>query len=470
MQSNRVKLYSYAIGYTGQGVTYNYMSAYFVIFLTNCVGLGSTVAGTIASVALFFEVAAGIIVGNLSDNCQSKLGRRRPFLLVSAICMPVLMILLSQTVGESGVGIFESSQKTAVIYYLLLSIFFRIIFSTFEIPNNAFGAEIATGYDERTRLRTITRIFSITGNAMGYVMPLIALNQFQENQQKGWQMIGLIMAITTIISWFGEYLMTGILKLDNPKQNSQKGNKSGRNILINYYELLKLRPMRLLMVYKAAFACAFAVFNVATIYYLKYNLGLKNDISMYIWIFNIVIFIVMTPIANKMALKFGKTSQQMTTMLIAASIGIIVYLFTKGNLVASVIYIGAFSMMQTSFWQLSSSIFYDLVEVDEYINDKRREGDIMSFVSVLGTLITAVIVQIFGILLDNAGFDPSVEIQNDSVLQFLEFSYILVPSICFVIGFVSLKMFPINKDVFNRLKEAIEQRHLGLDYDRNILK
>ena len=69
------------------------------------------------------------------------------------------------------------------------------------------------------------------------------------------------------------------------------------------------------------FACAFALFNIGTIYYLKYSLGLGNRYSSYMYVLSIVIFIIMTPIAGKMALRYGKANQQMVTMAISAVIG-----------------------------------------------------------------------------------------------------------------------------------------------------
>ena len=88
----------YGIGYIGQGSTYNFMAAYFVVFLTNCVGLDSAMAGSITSVALLVEVVAGMIVGNLSDNCTSSMGKRRPFVLAAALTMPLIMVLIMRTV------------------------------------------------------------------------------------------------------------------------------------------------------------------------------------------------------------------------------------------------------------------------------------------------------------------------------------------------------------------------------------
>lgn len=144
----------YGLGALGQGAAYYFMSSYFVVFLTNCVGLGAAAAGTISSIALLVEVIAGMTVGNLSDKCTSKMGRRRPFMLTSSIVMlPILVIMLHSVDG---------SLTFKAAYYLFFAILFRIFFSTYEIPYNALGAEIATDYDERTRLRSLARVFSLS--------------------------------------------------------------------------------------------------------------------------------------------------------------------------------------------------------------------------------------------------------------------------------------------------------------------
>ena len=107
-----------------------------------------------------------------------------------------------------------------------------------------------------------------------------------------------------------------------------------------------------------------------------------------------------------------------------------------------------------------------LVEVDEYVNYKRREGDIMSLVSVFGTIITAIMVQVFGILLDFAGFNPDLAVQPDSAQWLIGAMYVLVPSICFLIGALALKVFPVNKKTFASLLEVLKLRREGKDYSQ----
>lgn len=436
------------------------MSAYFVLFLTNCVGLNAAVASGISSAALLVEVVMGMIVGNLSDNCTSKMGRRRPFMVMAACGVPPVLVMITTAI--------KASPAVTIMYYLVLAILFRVFFTCFEIPNNAFGAEIASGYDERTKLRTVTRAISIIGNAIGYIAPLILFEIFRGNDVLGWKMSGLVMAITSGGCWLIAVYMTRGKSIILDKSQIEKKKNLLKSIILNYIELCKLKALRILIIYKAAFSCAFALYNVGTLYYLQNCLGLGNKYSSYMYAFQITIFVLVTPLINKMALFMGKARQQMAVMLTGGIGGIAVFLISPNSTAGGIIYIGLFSIVQTSFWQLSSSIFYDVVEVDEYVNNQRREGDIMSLVSVLGTLITAVMVQVFGIALDLAGFVSALPVQSEGVIAVLDCMYILVPGVCFLIGALALKIFPINKESFAALQTVLRLRREGKDYSMHL--
>lgn len=449
-------MYAYSEGYLGQGTSYCFMSTYLVVYLSECVGLSSSTASTISALALLVEVVMGMIIGNASDNCTSKMGRRRPFLLAAGIAMLPIFLFLFHTI--------EASKTVMFIYYLFFALLFRVFFASFEIPNQAFGAEIAFGYDERTKLRTISRIFSIIGNGIAYLAPLYILKLFgDDNARPAWQVIGLVIGLITTGSWLlSVYINRG--KGIVLTEKKEKAKISVINIFKNYMELVRLKPAKLLVIYKAGFTCAYALINVATIYYLKYSVGLDEKYTSYIYWITLAIFVIMLPIVNKMALKMGKSKQQLSVMLASVISGILVFFFCPSKFIGACVYFGLFSVTQTSFWQLSSAVFYDLIEVDEWANNKRREGDIMSLVSVLGTLISALMVQIFGILFDMAGYDPSLAVQPQSAVTFLNVIFILVPSLCLLLAVIALKSNPINKETFESLQEAIKLRKEGKDY------
>ena len=452
-------MFGYGIAMAGQGASYKFMGSYFIMFLTNCVMLDPAKASTIASIALYVEAIMGMIIGNVSDSFVSKMGRRRPFILVSSIVMPIVLFLITHTI--------HNTETVEVIYYAILAILFRVSFSNFEIPYTAFGAEVAKDYDERTKLRTITRAFGIIGNIVGYVVPIYVLGLFPDNEQeKAWQIVGAIVAISVFIALFSGFMLTKGKGVIITKDQVQKKKNVFVNIIKNYIELAKLKPMRLLVLYKACFGSALALYDVGMIYYLTCVLKLNNVKSSLTYTIQIAVFLVMTPIVNKMALAWGKAKQQVYTLAIGGILGILVFLIAPANVYIGVAYMCIFAVVQTGFWQISSSIFYDCVEVDEWVNYKRREGDIMSMVSVLGTLVTAIMVQLFGIFLKSSGYDGALAgNQAASTIGFLKVEYILIPSILCLIAAFSVKLLPITKTRFESLQKAIEARKNGENYD-----
>lgn len=477
------KICSYSLGYMGQGAAYNFMSTYFIVFMTDCVGLGSSPAASIMSAALLAEVVSGMIIGNISDNCRSRLGKRRPFILLACVTLPIIILLLFTPINSGG-GI-------KFTYYLIFSILFRISFSSYEIPGNAFGAEIASGYDERTRLRTVSRIFGILGNTVAYILPLLMLDAF-ETQSSGWRVSSFVIALLCFVTWLLTFFLTKpySVQLENPRPNPVRQNpacqsranrrdlfsgNSGKDannsergilkgILSSYLQLSKLKPMRMLIIYKAAFSCAIALFNIGTVYYMRCCAGLSNTHISYVYFITSAVFLITTPVINKSALRIGKANQQKFILGAAAAAGIVIFLFFSNSVAAAFVYIIIFAAAQNSFWQLSTPIFYDIVEADEFVNGKRREGDVMSMVSVLGTLTTSVIVQIFGILLDISGYVPETPAQPESVIIFLKSAYVLVPGLCFLIASAALAKFPINKKTFASLSAAVKKKNNHEDY------
>lgn len=443
------EMLGYSLGFIGDTCTYNFMSAYFMLFMTDCVGMKPSLATAIVSIALFVEVIAGICVGELSDNCRLKIGRRRPFILFAALIMPIVMVLIMTKVSLS--------IELTFLYYLFFSILFRIAFVSYEISNNAFGAEIATGYDERTRLRTMSRTLSIVGNVFGHVIPLLILQMFVNNETNGWFCIGITLAIVSFLAWFGEFVLTK--SYDEPSVKEHCRSNFIGAILRNYKEICLLKPMKYLIIYKTMFTCAYALFSIANIYYLKYCLGLNSQYSAYMFILSIAVYIVSIPIVEKTALKLGKSKQQVITLSVCSIIGIGIYLAGAQSLVLGIVYLLDFAVLYSSFWQVSGSIFYDIAEVDDYVNGKRREGNIMSFVSILGTIITAIMTQIYGVMFDFVGYDSSATVQSDTVIEFIKISFILIPCICAGLGAVALKRFPITKAKFAILTEAINARN-----------
>jgi len=84
-------------------------------------------------------------VGNWSDNCRSRFGRRRPFLLAGALAMAVSYGFIWMVPGDW-------SEKGKLLWLLGTSLVFYTCYAIYSVPYQSLTYEQSPDYDERTRI------------------------------------------------------------------------------------------------------------------------------------------------------------------------------------------------------------------------------------------------------------------------------------------------------------------------------
>ena len=186
------------------------------IALFNCVGQLTQLMGNISlgisafamgCIMIFprlWDAVSDPFVGHWSDNCRSRWGRRRPFILVGGIGVALSFAALWWV--PQGDNINQYYQMACVLLGLLL---FYTCCTVFEIPHGALGMEMSTDPHERTRLFSAK---SFLGNlaAMGtpWLFALANMDIFKGatgNEMDGMRMVSLIITAVLIpmaIWWF----------------------------------------------------------------------------------------------------------------------------------------------------------------------------------------------------------------------------------------------------------------------------
>ena len=108
-------------------------------------------------------------IGSVSDHCQSRWGRRRPFILVGAILT-----------GLCAAGIwFFPADKTPAFYFWWLTIgsfLLATAYSIFVVPYGALGLELTRDYHERTRLMgTKSMLHKLSGVLNQWLLKIVQL-------------------------------------------------------------------------------------------------------------------------------------------------------------------------------------------------------------------------------------------------------------------------------------------------------
>ena len=153
----------YGVGEMTQGIVTTGLTYLAFFYLTAVCGMSGTRAGLLTFIALLVDSIADPLIGLLSDNTRTRLGRRHPYLLLSIIPLALSFALVfSIPSGFTGPRLF--------LYATSLMLVLRVCLSLFYLPYLAIGAEISDDYHERSSIVSFRLFFwSISAFACLYV-------------------------------------------------------------------------------------------------------------------------------------------------------------------------------------------------------------------------------------------------------------------------------------------------------------
>ncbi|MET0448756.1 MAG: MFS transporter [Aeromicrobium sp.] len=136
---------TYAIGSLGTGGFATLPGLVLTYFLTDTVGIAALWAGLLVGAAKLWDVLIDPVIGARSDHSLAVTGSRRRFMVLGASLLPVFFVLtFAVPAGLEPI--------VAGLWVLVAFMATATAFSLFQVPYIALPAELADGYDQRTRL------------------------------------------------------------------------------------------------------------------------------------------------------------------------------------------------------------------------------------------------------------------------------------------------------------------------------
>ena len=179
----RGKMWCYAIGQLGWSIISGLIGSWLVYFyqpnqeaiddgMISMIPQGRVILGILTFIGLItavgrvFDAVTDPLVGNWSDNCKHKLGRRIPFLRWSAIPLGLVFVLVfcAPVHGVSAVN-------TIWLFITVLAYYFLI--TCYCTPYTSLLAELPHNQEEQLKLSMCISLTFIIGTCIGYTAPMI---------------------------------------------------------------------------------------------------------------------------------------------------------------------------------------------------------------------------------------------------------------------------------------------------------
>jgi GPH family glycoside/pentoside/hexuronide:cation symporter len=417
-------------------------------FYTDIVGVDIAVVGYLLFGVRIFDAVTDPIIGWWSDRSNNAMGRRRPYILFGSFLLALAMFFLFAP-PQSATPLIQTLWFSVWIYLLFL--FWTIT----AVPYESLGPELTRDYNDRTSLFALRDGLLIAGTLVAAAAPAIVkglwdLDGSPTGQQKAFLYMALLYAPLLIgACGFCVYRL--------------KERASAANVVrLKVFESLKMiRHNRPFMILLTAFTISALGSNLPAaliLYYVQYVLGSSNADLFLIAYF--VTGIVFLPLWIRIAASIGKKPAWLLSMLINTAAFMGVYFLGSGDEWIYGILVVASGIGFGATLTLPSSLQADVIDYDEMVSGKRREGQYVGMWSVAKKLSAAVGVGTGLAVLGMVGYVPNVE-QSETVKWVIRSFYALIPSICNLAAIAIALFYPLSGEIHRKIIDAIDALKVG---------
>jgi len=434
------------------------ISFYYLIFLTDVVRITPALAGTVILISKVYDSITDPFEGLLADRTRTKLGRRRPYLLIGIPLIFLSFFALFYPYNAAS----EMARFTSVIVSYL---FFSTIVSIVMLNYNALHSEITLDYNERSSLSSIRIFFSTVASIIAALVPLEIVKAF-EDVHTGYIVMGLAFGIFFALP----FIATVAAVKERPEFQKPPEPFDWK---LAFIEPFKNRTfVYTLAMYLFAFV---AIDTVSTIvaYFVKYYLQRSGEVS-YVNGALLVAQVVSLPFYVALSKRTSKVRGYIIGLVIWAAALVFSFLLAPGNLsflvyvFAAVVGLGTGGIVVMIY-----AIFPDIPDVDELASGKRREAIYSALVTFIRKFSSAFAIFAVSNVIGWAGYVPPVQEtidgatklieqpQTDTFLLVLRLIFMLLPMVLLAFAFFFALRFPLTPELHQRLNRYLASVRKG---------
>ncbi|CAN5203072.1 MFS transporter [soil metagenome] len=424
---------TYAIGSLGTGGFATLPGLVLVIYMTDTLGIAALAAGVLVTIAKVWDVIIDPVIGARSDRSLARRGSRRPFMVLGALALPVFFILTFAV--PAGLGPIASG-----VWVLLAFLLTATAFSLFQVPYIALPAELAPGYDDRTRLIS-ARVVVLTLAILLFGAGAPEIQKAFDNAYTGY----LVMAVVAGLVISGGMLVSSFSARRGPTAAVEPFSIVD-NYRAGFAALRRSQPFRALLATFLLQGLATGLMLAGAAYLSKWVLGTGVTI---LFLSLIAPAIVFAPVWAVISRRIGKERAFTIASVLfgIAALTMVLLVWFPGEWVyAPVALAGAgYAGMQS----LPMSMLPDVISHDA---DRHGVGAAGTFGGVwtagettgmaLGSTVLTIVLAASGYIESVAG---QTVVQPGSALTGIVLSFSVVPAVIIALSLVTFLRYPLRK-------------------------
>ena len=430
---------TYNIPTVGIGYMFLLVNIYLMKFATDVLLIAPVAMGLIFGISRLWDAVTDPLAGYFSDRTRTRLGRRRPWILASALPIGVAFSML----WSPPVGLGEQ----ALVLWMAIGVFlFYSSMTIVIVPHTSLGAELTESYHERTRLFGVRHVTWSLGSlaALGGMALLID----SPTPRARAAAMAIAAAVVTAL-----LIVVAVIGL---RERAEYQGRGEQNPFKAFSDVVRnLHARRLLAVFLIE-SLGGATVGILTPYVAQYIVGTPELTPLYLLLY-LVPSILSVPVWVPLSRRFGKKALWIFSMVVTATGFGSMFLVQEGD-VALISTLAVFLGLGAGCGAVvAPSIQADVIDFDEFQTGQRKEGAYFAAWNFVFKSATGVTLMLTGFILQAAGFVPNVE-QSDQAKFALRALYALFPMLCYLGGALIFSRFSLNEAEHNEIRAVLDAR------------
>jgi GPH family glycoside/pentoside/hexuronide:cation symporter len=450
----------WGLGTLAIGILFNTTGMLLLRYLTDYVGLAAGLAGLLIAASKVYDALTDPLMGWISDNTRSRLGRRRPWLLLGTLLCGLALVALFNVPA----GLARTPQVAWVVAVLL---FYATAYTVFTVPYLAMPAEMTTDYHERSRLIAFRVAFIGAAQLVaGYAAPMLIV--LFGDGRRGHSLMSVVLAAALVACGLACFLMTGKARatVAVAPQDPPAGAGRAPAARVGFGEQLRAvagnRPFLVLILSKLALLLAIASFGATFAYFVVHVLKATYALLGLFTVVSTAAMFASLPLWLRLIKHTDKRRTYMAAALAYSMLSLTWLLAGPGE--ASVwvlVRAGLMGVLGCGTLLAGQALLPDAIEYDYLRHGARREALFAGFYSMAEKLASAIGLALTGGFLGAMGYlsssDGALVRQPDSALLGISLAVGLLPAAMLAASCVLIWFYDLTEQRLVVLRSAVDR-------------